>query len=315
MNNVLTNCPTCGAFITDADIFCGECGQPLSRDVPGAEPKDLDEILGKLEVDLPVASPATEKPSLAAPAPVSAKQGLARKSTYLDDEKPFPPVRGLVLLVGTALLLLTLGVAGVLSWHKASEQEPQFEPGDLIYEEVFDGSSGGWDVYTKDDSQAGYAEGEYRLGAYCDNCVVWGNPLDGALFTSFVAEVDARQVAGPLDNNLGLLIRYQADGENFYWFQVSGDGYYSVDMLLADEWITLVAWQPSKAIHQGLEASNHLQVVCDGDRFSFYVNDNHLVDVTDGTFRSGAIGLAAGTFDEPGVVVHFDNLKMYVLPE
>lgn len=239
---------------------------------------------------------------------------MERKSTFLDDQKAPFPVQGLVL-VGVALLLLGLVISGVLSGRKVSERKSGADLEDLIYEESFDDPASGWDVYTKDYHRAGYVEGEYRLGIYRDNSVIWGYPLDSVQFTDFVVEVDARQVAGPLDNNLGLLVRYQAGGEDFYWFQVSGDGYYSVDQLLADEWVTLVNWQPSTAINQGHGVTNRLQVVCDGDRFSFYVNDDHLVDVTDGTFRTGTIGLAAGTFDESGVVVHFDNLKVYAFQE
>jgi hypothetical protein len=56
-------------------------------------------------------------------------------------------------------------------------------------------------------------------------------------------------------------------------------------------------------------------VVCSGDQFSFYVNDDHLVDVTDGTIGSGSIGLASGTFEEWGVVVQFDALRVYELGE
>lgn len=334
-------CSNCGAFVTDVDLFCGECGQPLPGDDPGVEPadtvEDLDEILGKLEPDLPVTPSTAEKGPLrsqppfhknglhlreASPRPRGSSRSEVRPGDGAPSRYTLPyttvetsfPARGLVL-AGVALLLLALGVAGVLLGREGSERGSGADLGDLVYEEGFDDPAGGWDVYVEDYHRAGYVEGEYRLGVYRDNRVIWGNPLDGVQFADFVVEVDARQVAGPLDNNLGLLVRYQAGGEDFYWFQVSSDGYYSVDLLLADEWVTLVSWEPSEAINQGHGATNRLKVVCDGDRFSFYVNDDHLVDVTDGTFRTGTIGLAAGTLDEPGVVVHFDNLKVYDLQE
>jgi hypothetical protein len=34
----------------------------------------------------------------------------------------------------------------------------------------------------------------------------------------------------------------------------------------------MVAEEVSDAIHQGLNATNQLRVVCEGDRFDFYVN-------------------------------------------
>jgi hypothetical protein len=127
--------------------------------------------------------------------------------------------------------------------------------------------------------------------------------------------VDARTVEGPLDNNFGILVRYQADGDNFYWFEISSDGYYSVDMMQAGEWVGLVDWVESDAINQGIGATNHLRVVCDRDQFSFYANGTYLTGVSDATFGSGNIGLAVGTFDEPGAVIRFDSLRVYSLQE
>ena len=127
--------------------------------------------------------------------------------------------------------------------------------------------------------------------------------------------MDAWQVEGPLDNNLGLLVRYQGDDDSFYWFQISSDGYYSVDLLQAGEWMSLAAWEPSTAIQQGPGAVNHLVVECDGSEFDFSVNGTYLTTITDPSFASGSIGLAAGAFAEPGVVVQFDNLKVTELEE
>jgi hypothetical protein len=42
----------------------------------------------------------------------------------------------------------------------------------------------------------------------------------------------------------------------------------------------------------------------------FRVNGTVLAEVEDGSYRNGDIGLYAGSFFEPGVEVHFDNLKL-----
>jgi hypothetical protein len=178
------------------------------------------------------------------------------------------------------------------------------------YGDDFGNLDSGWDVYDDGDTAAGYQDGEYRLAVSRAQYVTWGDPNLAQEVTDLAIDVDARQVAGPVDNNFGLLVRYRSAEESFYWFQISGDGYYAVDMLQQGEFVTLVAWEASAAINQGIGATNHLKVVCAGDRFSFYVNDTFLTDVTDHTLRSGSFGLAVGTFDEPGVVVHFDNLEV-----
>jgi len=48
-----------------------------------------------------------------------------------------------------------------------------------------------------------------------------------------------------------------------------------------------------------------------GPDFSFYVNGEHVFDVTDASFAEGDIGLVAGAYDEAGVRIHFDNLEVW----
>jgi hypothetical protein len=145
----------------------------------------------------------------------------------------------------------------------------------------------------------------------------WGNPEPGIALRDYVLDVDIRQVEGPIDNNYGVLLRYQVGDEDdsFYWFQISSDGFYSVDLHEADQWNTLVDWESSDAINQGVGATNHLQIIASGDRFSMFVNGVFLVDVIDGTLGAGNIGLAAGAFEEPGVVIHFDNVQVRSLSD
>lgn len=313
-------CPDCGAFVSEKDSFCGECGRPLAHQPAPAQP--ITPIQAK---DLPtVGLDSTPRPAPPSP-PAPRLSTPAKRSPLL--------VAG--LLGGIALLLMLVCGVGVFVFLQPSEptaQPPEptmqsFEPtaplpaknapvaGNPIYEDNFDDPNSGWDVFSEDDSSAGYSDGEYRLGVYQDNWVAWGNPQSDRSFTDFQIEVEARQVEGPLDNNFGILVRYQDDDENYYWFEISGDGYYSVDMLQAGEWTALVDWAESEAINQGIGATNHLLVVCAGGQFSFYVNGVWLTDAADSTFGSGNVGLAIGSFDEPGVVVHFDNLKVSALQE
>lgn len=188
--------------------------------------------------------------------------------------------------------------------------QPVATPTAYSYSDTFDNPESGWDVYDDGDTAASYQDGEYRLAVSRPEYVTWGDPNLEQELTDLVIDVDARQVAGPVDNNFGLLVRYRSAEDSFYWFQISGDGYYAVDMLQQGEFVALVTWEASAAINQGVGATNHLKVICTGDGFRFYVNDTFLTEVTDDTLRSGSFGLAAGTFDEAGVVVHFDNLKV-----
>jgi len=298
------NCPDCGAYIDDKDIFCGECGRPVDRDPPAGEPLRPDDVKDQPTEVLDVAPPP--RPVSAAPVPSS---GATKQ-----------PSRAFLLgLAGTIAGLLCLCIAGVVLWlgfQDGATPTPvavvvTATPGAVVYQDDFEDPGSGWDVYNYGDTVALYHNGEYRLGVFRADYVAWGNPQAARDLGDFVVEVDTRAVEGPLDNNLGILVRYQDDDESFYWFQISSDGLFAVDRLDGDEWVSLANWQESAAIRQGLDVTNRLKVVCSGEQFTFYVNDTWLATVTDDAFATGSIGLAAGSFDEPGVVVHFDNVRVY----
>ena len=119
--------------------------------------------------------------------------------------------------------------------------------------------------------------------------------------------VEATQVAGPDDNEYGLLARME-DSDRFYCFAISGDGYFRIALYDQGERELLSGdWLPSNVIRRG-EATNTLEVVCEGDRLTFLVNGVPLAQVADATLRNGDVGLYAGSFFQPGVEVHFDDL-------
>ena len=299
-------CPDCGAHYTKEDEFCGECGRKLPGAGAGdsqeteawtAEPDNLEDLASDL---------------FEPPPPEPARAETKPKKSNLPT---------IAIVVGLALLALCLCAGGAVIWFIASDDasvEPTSilpEPGPLLYEEDFGSQDGGWSTFDGDGTAVDYEDGGYRLTINRAEYMVWGNPEPPLVLTDLVMEVDVRQVEGPLDNNFGVIARAIEDEEtdSYYWFQISGDGYYSVDLRHQDEWNPLVGWEESTAIYTGLGVTNRIRVVCSGDRFSFYVNNRHLVDVIDGTISWGSIGLAAGTFGEPGVVVQFDNLRVHEL--
>lgn len=222
------------------------------------------------------------------------------------------------IVTATATLLTALVAANVIGPHKATPTPVvaaafSTPTSGVLFEEPFSDPGSGWDIYTDSDVETGYVNGEYRVAVFHADMTGWGSPSGGYDWANFAVEVDARQVQGPLDGAFGLLARLQPDRQSYYRFSISGDGYYLVDSLNQGQWATLVDWQLSQAIRQGLNEVNRLRVVCDRSKFSFYVNDALLIEVIDNTFTSGRIGLSVSTYDKGGVVVHFDNLRVIAL--
>jgi len=56
---------------------------------------------------------------------------------------------------------------------------------------------------------------------------------------------------------------------------------------------------------------NHLQGFCIGDRIILYVNGELAAEAQDGDLISGDVGVEIGNYDEPQVVIDFDNFFVY----
>jgi len=71
----------------------------------------------------------------------------------------------------------------------------------------------------------------------------------------------------------------------------------------------IVDWATSPVIVTG-KATNHLKVVVVGTRIEYFVNNQSFGEAVDSKLTTGDIGFFAGSFDEGGVHVSFDNVKI-----
>jgi len=177
----------------------------------------------------------------------------------------------------------------------------------LPWADDFSDPASGWQAESDASAEVGYHEGVMRIVVKSPNRLAWASAERE--LSGFRLAVEATQVAGPDDNEYGVLVRMQ-DSDHFYRFSISGDGYYQVSRYDGEEWVALNGdWTSSEAIHLGA-ATNLLEVVCQGATMTFLVNGTRLVQVVDNDYSRGDIGLYAGSFFEPGVEVHFDNLRV-----
>jgi len=178
-------------------------------------------------------------------------------------------------------------------------------PPDVLFQDDFSDPNSGWDRVEVDEGVTDYVDGKYRIFINTDNTDVWANP--GLDFANIVIEVEATKVAGPDDNDLGLICRYQ-DISNFYFFIISSDGFYGIAKVVDGEQILIGAenMEYTETINQG-NATNKLRADCVGEHLVLHVNGEKLLDVTDTDYAKGDVGLIAGTFDVTGTDIYFDN--------
>ncbi len=198
-----------------------------------------------------------------------------------------------LLAVGLILALLMLADCGASSLKKP-------------WEEPFD-EAGSWQLSSDAAAEVSITQGQLQIHILQPGQIAWATA--GRTFRDFHLRVEATQLAGPVDNEYGVLVRLE-DDTHFYAFSISGDGYARVAYYAAGVWTVLGSdWMPQAAVHQGA-ATNVLEVEARGTQFTFWVNGEQVAQVTEETLLDGDIGLYAGAFDEAGVQIAFDNLLM-----
>jgi hypothetical protein len=183
------------------------------------------------------------------------------------------------------------------------------EDDSVLFHDDFSDTSSGWDSVRNGDGMTDYDANTYRIVVSQPNTDYWGNP--GQDYEDVRVEVDAAKNDGSDNNDFGIICRYQ-DKSSFYAFLVSSDGFYAIAKVVGGEYnlLGLDGMLPSDAIQQG-QATNHVRADCVGTTLTLHVNGQQVYSVEDDTYASGDVGLIAGTFDEPGTDIRFDDFVVY----
>ncbi len=183
---------------------------------------------------------------------------------------------------------------------------------DVLFFDDFSRSTSGWDRDSGDDGQTDYVPGGYLIWVKQPNLDLWANP--GIDLVDVSIEVDAARVDGPLSNTFGVICRYQ-DEENYYFGIIGSDGFYGIGKRLAGENVLLTdgKLQPTDKVVDGTMV-NHLRLDCSGSTIALYANGYQLGKVEDADFVHGDVGVIAGTLEESGTAVTFDNFTIFQPP-
>ncbi len=194
-----------------------------------------------------------------------------------------------------------------------TEEPPPPPPAadNILLEDNFDDPSSGWEIGDYSDGSVGYGNGFYFVTATRDGGAMWG--VAGRDFANVIIEVDATQVQGPANDNnaYGVKCRVQTGesglGGDGYALMISGDGFYSIQVVTDGNYEPLINWTRSNAINLG-NATNHLRAVCEADHMALFVNGQFLGEINDSTYSTGDISLMAATLEPETTEIHFDNI-------
>jgi len=167
---------------------------------------------------------------------------------------------------------LWFGVPGLPVEPRSATSQPAGNAGPsdfvLAYEDDFSDPRSGWDDKFDRYTTKQYGNNKYYVEVTTSNLTAWG--LANRDVANFRLEVDATQESGPNNNGYGVLFRFR-DRDNYYRFDISGEGYFLLSKFYRGEWSTLVPWTPSSALRLGY-ATNQLRVEAIGDEIRLYGN-------------------------------------------
>jgi len=179
-------------------------------------------------------------------------------------------------------------------------------PGEVLYQENFANNTSGWDRVLNDGGIMDYDSGGYRILVRQPKMNFWSTPAGN--FGDVRVEADVTRLNGPEENRAGLMCRYQ--NGNYYFFVVSNDGFYAIGKFTNGQ--AILIGQESMVASDVIqdEGANHLRADCIGTTLTFYVNDTQVASTLDADFATGGVGVLAGSFDEPGVDVLFQDFAV-----
>jgi hypothetical protein len=200
-----------------------------------------------------------------------------------------------------------LAILALLTFSSACSSTTDKSGENVLYKDDFSNETTGWPRARTDEGITDYENGIYRIFLNLENQDFLGTP-GLALQSDVRVEVDATKVAGSDDNDFGVMCRYQ-NNNNFYQFFVSSDGYVGILKMVdgASQNISGGQLIDHPAVNIG-NAMNRIRADCLGDTLTLYVNGQQVLTAQDTTFMTGGdVGIFAGTYDEPGTDIHFDN--------
>ncbi len=174
-----------------------------------------------------------------------------------------------------------------------------------VFMDDFSNRDNGWTVTVSDQGIVNYDGDTMRILINSPEVFFWSTP--GISMEDSVANVSTVKLSGPDNNLFGLVCRMQ-DERNYYAFLVSSDGYYGI-VKVEDGFQQILGpgEMGTTGLVQGENKTNHIRADCVGDELTLYLNWEKLISVTDSSFQKGEVGIIAGTLDNLGTDIGFDN--------
>lgn len=186
------------------------------------------------------------------------------------------------------------------------------------FTETFD-RQGDWGEGDNADVTGGVKNGVYDLLIHADTGLFWATAGKTDLGYG-VYEVQVTAADGPLDNGYGFSFRMNNETNNFYLFEISGDGYVWIGWCeggceTSSQALINEGWFPSSAIATGLNEIHTLRVEYTPTEMIFAINGQEVGRVAEDAIvgdqepMQGDVGVVGEVLGQGGVQIVFDNFS------
>lgn len=206
------------------------------------------------------------------------------------------------------VLILACGLLLALSACEQVLFEYELSSGEVLFQDDFSRHDGGWPSLVDSTGSSDYLGEAYRIQVLVPNAERYALP--GLKLSNVRIQVESASIGGPVDNRFGIVCRYQ-DADNYYAFLISTDGYYGVLKMAAGQPELLGAEEMQR--HTRLEPGKltyFLEAECNQSTLILRIDGAEITRLEDDSLTKGDVGLFAGTFQEPGAEILFDNFKV-----
>ena len=212
--------------------------------------------------------------------------------------------RSAIICIALLLFFISCTRMPLLSNILDSSSGDNSDEGDLW--DDFSDKKSGWEHLQIDEGSAGYVGETYQITVNVPNTDIF--VTYARIFINSEITVTAVRRKGSDNNNFGIICRFQ-DPENFYTGQISSDGFAGI-FKVEDGKYQLLGHQSMVPVPEimGGSGENEIQFECIEKTLTLSVNGILADSQQDDMFKSGEIGLIAGTVDGNTGVFQFDDL-------
>jgi hypothetical protein len=166
-----------------------------------------------------------------------------------------------------------------------------------------------WPLGEFNDTFLTISGGQYIMRVLGSEQTAWST--SEYVFDDGIYSVEGALLSGSLDASYGIIWRSDNSADEFYAFQVDGNGLVWIGRCLnaCAQRVMLVGsgWFTSDAVRVGYNETNVLRVEADGGSLAFFVNGVEVGRSVDAARLTGAIGVMMETADGTDTSARFDN--------